>query len=82
MATPFPELLPITKIEKSIQQTYLYDEYAAVAHEENSGNLELRRIISRFALSWGRAYGEEDVIITAGCLEALTKNYDYTGPDF
>ncbi len=72
MVTPSPSLLPIAKIKKSIQRIYLNDEYAAIRYEGNAGNPELRRIICQHALSWGKAYNEEDVIITAGCLEALT----------
>jgi DNA-binding transcriptional MocR family regulator len=71
-AIPSPELLPLAKIKKSIQRSYLNDPFAATCYEESVGNLELRRTISQFALNWGKVYSEDDVVVTAGCMEAIS----------
>lgn len=71
-AVPSPALLPLAKIKKSIQRSYLNDALVATRYEESGGNLSLRRYIAQFALNWGKAYREEDILITSGCLEALS----------
>ncbi len=71
-AVPDPQLLPLGKIKKSIQKSYLSDPNVALAYESAVGSPQLRRRISQFGRSWSKALTEDDVVITNGCLEAIS----------
>ncbi|MDR8391695.1 PLP-dependent aminotransferase family protein [Aliifodinibius sp. S!AR15-10] len=71
-AVPAPELLPLKKIKRSIQAAYRSDPTNGIRYEHHRGNPGLRRLISKLALSWERTFHEDDIVITAGCMEALS----------
>ena len=70
-AVPDSSLLPISKIKKSIQRSYLNDPNAATCYEETQGNTNLRSVISSLSLNWGGVFTEEDILVTNGCMEAM-----------
>lgn len=70
-AIPSPNLLPLSKLKKSIQRSYLNDPYVATCYEEDIGRADLRHLISQFALNWGKVFTQDDVVITNGCMEAI-----------
>src|ERR1700730_5951082 len=43
-----------------------------INYEHTQGNIELRKQISKLAFNWGGKIEPEQIIITAGCLEAIT----------
>lgn len=70
-AVPASELLPIKKIKRSIRAGYRNDPYNGIRYENQRGNPELRRLISKLAINWNRTFHEDDIIVTGGCMEAL-----------
>ena len=72
LAVPAPELLPLAKIKKSIQKSYLNDNQAFINYEPVEGNTKLRAQLSKLALSWGKSVKLDDVIVTNGCMEAIS----------
>lgn len=71
-AVPSPELLPLAKIKRSIQAAYRNDPENGIRYENHRGNPELRRLISKLSINWNRTFHEDDLIITNGCMEALS----------
>lgn len=71
-AVPAPELLPLKKIKRSVQAAYRNDPENGIRYEHHRGNPGLRRLISKQAISWNRTFHEDDIIVTAGCMEALS----------
>ncbi len=71
-AVPSPELLPLAKIKRSIQAAYRGDPGNGIRYENYRGNPRLRRLISKLAINWNRTFHEDDIIITNGCMEALS----------
>ena len=72
MAAPSFSLLPVAKLNKAVMHT-LRDTTTSCTHYEHvQGNQHLRKQIVRQAFNWGGRISEDDVIITAGCVEALS----------
>lgn len=71
-AVPSPKLLPLSKIKRSIQAAYRNDPENGIRYEKYRGNTDLRRLISKLSINWNRTFHEDDIIITAGCMEALS----------
>ena len=42
-----------------------------LGYEHMQGNVDLRKQIARQSFNWGGAVSEEDIVVTAGCMEAL-----------
>ncbi len=72
LAVPDPELLPVAKINKSVMQVLRDQPAACTSYEHTQGNPELRKQVSRLAFNWGGKVKPDDVLITGGCLEAIT----------
>ncbi|HYG19960.1 MAG TPA: PLP-dependent aminotransferase family protein [Ohtaekwangia sp.] len=72
MAAPSIQLLPIAKLNKAVMHTLRESPTSCSHYEHVQGNVELRRQIVRQAFNWGGRLSEEDVIVTAGCVEALS----------
>ena len=45
---------------------------SCIGYEQTQGNIELREQIAKLSFNWGGKVKPEEVIITAGCLEAIT----------
>jgi DNA-binding transcriptional MocR family regulator len=69
---PPPDLLPIAHIHTSLLQTIRHEKPEYLRYSMNQGEERLRRQIARSALHWGSIVDEKDVIITNGCMEALS----------
>jgi DNA-binding transcriptional MocR family regulator len=72
MAAPSFSLLPIAKLNKAVMHTLRETKTSCTNYEHVQGNLLLRKQIVRQAFNWGGRLGEDDVVITAGCVEALS----------
>lgn len=72
MAAPSFSLLPIAKLNKAVMHTLRESKTSCTNYEHVQGNVSLRKQIARQAFNWGGTPGEEDVVVTAGCVEALS----------
>jgi DNA-binding transcriptional MocR family regulator len=72
LGVPSFELMPTAKLNKSVVQAIRDSKTSCLGYEHIQGNMELRRQIARQSFNWGGTPGEEDIVITAGCVEALS----------
>lgn len=72
LGAPSIKLMPAAKLNKAVMQAVRDSKTSCLGYEHIQGNLELRRQIARQAFNWGGTPGEEDVVVTAGCVEALS----------
>lgn len=70
-AVPSPKLLPIARLNKSIGEAVRTGKNFLFQYTHPQGNPELRRVIAQQLLNWGGNFRAEDLVITAGCMEAL-----------
>jgi DNA-binding transcriptional MocR family regulator len=71
VAAPPIELLPAARLNKMLMHAMRSARHHGIQYEHMQGNPELRRQLAKLAFNWGGKYSEEDVVVTAGCLEAL-----------
>ncbi len=72
LAVPDISLLPIAKLNKSVMHVLRNNKDACVGYEHTLGNVELRKQIAKLAFNWGGKVQPDDIIVTSGCLEAIT----------
>jgi DNA-binding transcriptional MocR family regulator len=72
MAVPDVSLLPAAKINKSVVHALRNTPDHGISYEQTQGNPELRKQIAKLAFNWGGKINPDDVIVTNGCLEAIT----------
>ena len=72
MGAPSVELLPTAKLNKAVMHALRESETSCVHYEHVQGNLDLRRQIARQAFNWGGTPSEDDIVVTAGAVEALS----------
>ena len=70
-AVPSPDLLPLAKLNKSVVEAMRAEKNLLLKYPHPQGNRELRRHIAQQLLNWGGNFRAEDLVITAGCMEAL-----------
>lgn len=71
LGAPSPELLPAAKLNKAVAQALREAPDSCLNYEHVQGNLDLRKQIARLSFNWGGTLGADDVVVTAGCMEAL-----------
>lgn len=72
LGVPSIELLPAAKLTKSVMQAIRDSKTSCMQYEHIQGNLTLRRQIARQAFNWGGTPTEDEIVVTAGCVEALS----------
>ncbi len=72
LAVPHISLLPHAKINKSVTYALRNNKDHCINYEDTQGNIELRKEIAKLAFNWGGKINADEIIITAGCLEAVT----------
>ncbi len=72
LGAPAPELLPAAKLNKAVVQALRNSHDSCLNYEHVQGNKELRKQIARQSFNWGGMLGEDDIVVTAGCMEALS----------
>ncbi len=72
IAAPSPALLPMAQLRKEFLKASRSLHDGGIKYESAQGNLNLRRMIAIRSLSWGGALHEDDLITTAGGMEALS----------
>lgn len=70
-AVPSPKLLPVAKLNKSVVEAMRDEKNFLLKYTHPQGNKELRRMLAQQLLNWGGNFTPEELVITAGCLEAL-----------
>ena len=72
LGSPSFELLPAAKLNKSVLHALRSSKDSCLHYEHVQGNSDLRKQIAIQSFNWGGAISEDDVVITAGCMEALS----------
>jgi DNA-binding transcriptional MocR family regulator len=72
LGVPSIALLPAAKLTKSVMQAIRESKTSCMQYEHIQGNVALRRQIARQAFNWGGTPTEDEIIVTAGCVEALS----------
>ena len=72
IGAPDPSLLPTAKINKSVMQALRNSKDSCTGYEHTQGNAELRKQIAKLAFNWGGKVKPDEVVVTGGCLEAMT----------
>ena len=72
LAVPHITLLPAAKINKSVVYALRNSKDHCIQYENTQGNIELRKQIAKLSFNWGGKVKPDEVIVTSGCLEAIT----------
>ncbi len=72
LAAPDASLLPTAKINKSVMQALRNSKDSCIGYEHTQGNVELRKQIAKLSFNWGGKVKPDEVVVTGGCLEAMT----------
>lgn len=72
LGVPSIELMPAAKLNKAVMQAIHHSKSSCLGYEHIQGNVDLRRQIARQAFNWGGTPGDAEIVVTAGCVEALS----------
>ncbi len=72
LSVPSPEMLPLAALNKAMLQAVRDLPASGTSYEPVKGNPVLRRQIARWALNWEGRLNENDLITTAGCMNAIS----------
>jgi DNA-binding transcriptional MocR family regulator len=72
LAVPDASLLPSAKLNKSVMHVLRNSKDACINYEHVQGNIELRKQIAKLSFNWGGKIKQDEVVVTGGCLEAIT----------
>lgn len=72
LAVPDVALLPAAKLNKSVTHALRHHKDHCISYEHTQGNAELRKQIAKLAFNWGGKVQPGEVVVTSGCLEAMT----------
>ena len=72
LAVPDISLLPAAKLNKSVVYALRNSKDHCIGYEQTGGNPELRKQIAKLAFNWAGKIKPDEVIITSGCLDAIS----------
>jgi DNA-binding transcriptional MocR family regulator len=72
MGAPAHSLLPTAKLNKAVVHAIRSSKTSCTHYEHIQGNLELRKQIARQAFNWGGSPSDDDIVVTAGAVEAMS----------
>ena len=72
LAVPDLSLLPVAKLNKAVVQALRTHKDHCISYDHTQGNIELRKQIAKLAFNWGGKVKPDEVVVTSGCLEAIT----------
>lgn len=72
LGVPENELLPIAKLNKELVNAMRDLQGSGTEYEEIQGNKKLRRDIARLTYTWNGNFSEEDIVTTAGAMNAIS----------
>jgi DNA-binding transcriptional MocR family regulator len=71
VAAPPVGLLPAARLNKSLIHALRSTPDHGLNYEDKQGNPDLRRQLALLSFHWGGKFSRDDVVVTAGCMEAL-----------
>ena len=71
LSVPTPEILPLAKLNKALMQAIRELPANGTSYEQIQGNELLRRQIARWSINWGGNLRADELITTAGCMNAI-----------
>ncbi len=71
LSVPAPELLPLARLNKSMMQAIREMPANATSYEQLQGNELLRRQVARWSMHWGGHLHANDLVTTAGSMNAI-----------
>lgn len=71
-AAPSPELLPSKMLTRAMRKVLNLDMYSLLSYDPPQGNPELRKEIAKRMIRIGTEGVAEQIVITNGCMEAVT----------
>ncbi len=72
LSVPAPEILPLAKLNKAMMQALRDLPSNGTSYEQIQGNDQLRRQIARWSINWGGHLKADDLVTTAGCMNAIS----------
>lgn len=72
LSVPDPALLPLAKLSKAMIQAMRELPDAGTAYEHIQGNEHLRRQVARWSMHWDGRLQPDDIVTTAGCMNAIS----------
>ncbi len=72
LSVPAPEMLPLANLNKAMMQALRELPAHGTSYEPIRGNEQLRRQIARWSMNWDGRVTEDDLITTAGCMNAIS----------
>lgn len=72
LAAPDESMLPVPKLNKVLMNVVRQMPGSGLHYEHVQGNVKLRKQIARQAFNWGGVLSEDDIVVTAGAVEALS----------
>ncbi|HEX8656723.1 MAG TPA: PLP-dependent aminotransferase family protein [Hymenobacter sp.] len=72
MAVPDASLLPVAKLNKAVGRALRTLPGSGTGYEELAGSARLRGAVARWSFTWGGTLQAEELITTAGAMNALT----------
>lgn len=72
LSVPAPELLPLARLNKSMMQALRDLPANGTQYEQVQGNALLRRQVARWSMEWGGRLQPDDIVTTAGCMNAIS----------
>ncbi len=72
LAAPSESMLPMAKLNKALMHVVRQSPSSCLHYEHVQGNEELRKQIARQSFNWGGSITGDDVVVTAGAVEALS----------
>ncbi len=72
ISVPSPEILPLAQLNKSMAQALRDLPANGTQYEKIQGNDLLRRQIARWSMQWDSNLKPDDIITTAGCMNAIS----------
>ncbi|HEY8396341.1 MAG TPA: PLP-dependent aminotransferase family protein [Flavihumibacter sp.] len=72
LGAPATDLLPVAKLNKALVQAMREMPDSGTAYEEVQGNIKLRQQIARWSFAWGSHLNADDLVTTAGTMNALS----------
>jgi DNA-binding transcriptional MocR family regulator len=72
LAVPDISLLPVGKLNKSVMWAIRNEKDHCLSYEHTQGNPALRKQLAKLAFNWGGKVTAEEIVVTSGCLEAMT----------
>ncbi len=71
LSVPAPEILPLAKLNKAMMQALRDLPGNGTEYEQIQGNELLRRQVAHWSINWGGRLQAEDLVTTAGCMNAI-----------